>query len=236
MIYDHSEHPTHIPAIQPVICSMSNSAASGGYYVAMNSEKIFANPTTLTGSIGVFGIKLDASKMAASYGIYGDSHPYDSHATATNPLTPLTTNTKKNIARQVLKYYDYFKGIVGANRALSLEEVEKVAQGKVWTGEQAKEVGLVDELGGLDRAISYAKTTHAETEQIDVEYWPKRRFKLKDLVLNFFSARLEVESSQSSLIEQLLNEAADLSFSEKTHFLMAMDDKSALDMIIGRGK
>jgi len=87
---------------------MSNSAASGGYYVAMNSEKIFANPTTLTGSIGVFGIKLDASRMAASYGIYGDSHPYDSHATANNPLTPLTTNTKKNIARQVLEYSSNF--------------------------------------------------------------------------------------------------------------------------------
>ena len=215
---------------------MSNSAASGGYYIAMNSEKIFANPTTLTGSIGVFGIKLDASKMAASYGIYGDSHPYDSHATATNPLTPLTNNTKKNIARQVLEYYDYFKGIVATNRALSLEAVEQVAQGKVHTGEQAKEVGLVDELGGLDRAISYAKTTHAETEQIDVEYWPKRRSDLQELVRNFFSARLKVESSQSSSIEQLLVEAADLSFTDKTHFLMTMDDKSALDMLIGRGK
>ena len=215
---------------------MSNSAASGGYYVAMNSEKIFASPTTLTGSIGVFGIKLDASKMAASYGIYGDSHPYDSHATANNPLTPLTNNTKKNIARKVLEYYDYFKGIVATNRALSLEAVEQVAQGKVHTGEQAKEVGLVDELGGLDRAISYAKTTHADTKQIDVEYWPKRVFKLQDLFFNFFSARLEVESSHSLSIEQLLNEAADLSFTEKTHFLMTMDDKSALDMIMGRGK
>lgn len=224
-------------SMQPVICSMSNSAASGGYYVSMNSEKIFANPTTLTGSIGVFGIKFDASKMAASYGIYGDSHPYDSHATATNPLTPLTNNTKKNIARQVLEYYDYFKGIVSTNRALSLEAVEQVAQGKVHTGEQAKEVGLVDELGGIDRAISYAKTTHAETEHIDVEYWPKRVFKLQDLVFNFFSARLAVESSQSgSYIEQLLNEATDLSFAEKTHFLMTMDDKTTLDMVIGRGK
>ena len=216
---------------------MSNSAASGGYYIAMNSEKIFANPTTLTGSIGVFGIKLDASKMAASYGIYGDSHPYDSHATANNPLTPLTTNTKKNIARQVLEYYDYFKGIVATNRALSLEAVEQVAQGKVHTGEQAKEVGLVDELGGLDRAISYAKIIHAETKQIDIEHWPKRVSNLQELVRNFFSARLEAEPSQSeSYIEQLLNEAADLSFTEKTHFLMTMDDKSALDMIMGRGK
>ena len=216
---------------------MSNSAASGGYYIAMNSEKIFANPTTLTGSIGVFGIKFDACKMAASYGIYGDSHPYDSHATATNPLTPLTTNTKKNIARQVLEYYEYFKSIVGDNRSLQLEVVEKVAQGKVHTGEQAKDFGLVDELGGLERAISYAKTTHAETEQIDVEHWPKRVFKLQDLFLNFFSARLEVESSQSgSYIEQLLHEATDLSFTEKTHFLMTMDDESALDMIIGRAK
>ena len=128
---------------------MSNAAASGGYYIAMNSEKIFAHPTTLTGSIGIFGVKFDASEWAKSYGIRGDYYPHGSHAAAIHPLTPLTKGTKDNIARFVLDYYDYFKSIVATGRSMSAEEVEKVAQGRVWTGEQAKEIGLVDGLGGL---------------------------------------------------------------------------------------
>ncbi len=139
---------------QPVICSMSNAAASGGYYIAMESEKIFANSTTLTGSIGVFGIKFDASKWANSYGITGDYYPHGSHGASLHPLTPLTPRMKNNIARIVLDYYDYFKGIVSTGRSLSINEVEEVAKGRVWTGEQAKEVNLVDAIGGLDRAVS----------------------------------------------------------------------------------
>ena len=131
----------------------------------MNSEKIFANPTTYTGSIGVFGIKFDASEFAKSFGVTGDYYPHGSHAAAMHPLTPLTPGTQKNIERMVLDYYEYFKAIVAAGRSLSVDDVEEVARGRVWTGDQAREVGLVDALSGLDRAISYAKRTHATTSR-----------------------------------------------------------------------
>ena len=210
---------------------MSNAAASGGYYIAMNSEKIFAHPTTITGSIGVFGIKFDASKWANSYGISGDSYPRGSHATAQHPLTPLTPGTKGNISRQVLDYYDYFKRIVATGRSLSIDQVEKVAQGRVWTGEQAKEVGLVDELGGLERAISYAKTAHTATEEVDVDHWPKKKGLLAS-ILQPTAMVLGGANDDPLSIEQLLSEMPRLTFADKPHFLMTMDENTALDIIL----
>lgn len=124
---------------------MGSYAASGGYYIATNSKKIFADSTTLTGSIGVFLVKFDASNWAKSYGIRSDYHPYGSHSAAAHPLTPLTPGMKENFERLSLSFYDYFKKIVSDARSLSVDEVEKIAQGRVWTGEQAKEVGLIGE-------------------------------------------------------------------------------------------
>mmetsp|Transcript_39415 Transcript_39415/g.72191 ORF Transcript_39415/g.72191 Transcript_39415/m.72191 type:complete len:217 (+) Transcript_39415:1-651(+) len=213
----------------------------------MNSEKIFALPTTLTGSIGVFGVKFDASKWAKSYGIGADYYPRGSHAAAMHPLTPLTPGMKDNIARMVLDYYDYFKSIVATGRSLPVEEVEKVAQGRVWTGEQAKEVGLVDALGGLDRAISYAKKAHTKTENVEVEHWPKSSFRWEDLpellagqessYLNIFHALLAVtmrleDNAESGSVEHFLRQLKELKFAEKPHFLMTMDDKTAMDLIM----
>lgn len=241
--------PSYIHFLQPVICSMSNAAASGGYYISMNSEKIFALPTTLTGSIGVFGVKFDASKWAKSYGIRGDYYPHGNHAAAMHPLTPLTPGTKENISRMVLDFYDYFKTIVANGRSLSVNEVEKVAQGRVWTGEQAKEVGLVDALGGLDRAISYAKKAYTKTEHVDVEHWPRRSFRLGDLpgllsgqessysyadiatALLAETVGLDSNTKPGS-VDQLLSELVDLKFAEKPHFMLTMDEKTAMDIIM----
>ncbi|EED95006.1 hypothetical protein THAPSDRAFT_261589, partial [Thalassiosira pseudonana CCMP1335] len=158
----------------PVVCSMANYAASGGYYISTNAERIFAQPTTLTGSIGVYGIKFDASQWAKSYGIRSDYYPHGSHGATVHPLTPLTQSMKLNLDRTTLGYYDYFKSIVAKGRSLSPQQVESIAQGRVWTGEQAKEVGLVDAIGGLERAISYVKSAHTTTEKVQVEYWPKK--------------------------------------------------------------
>ena len=99
---------------------MSNLAASGGYYISTNSEKIFAHPTTITGSIGVFGVKIDASDWSKSYGIYGDYFPRESHGAAFHPLIPLTEGMKDNLARTTLATYDYFKNIVASGRSLTI--------------------------------------------------------------------------------------------------------------------
>jgi ClpP class serine protease len=226
---------------------MSNAAASGGYYIAMNSEKIFANPTTITGSIGVFGIKFDASKLANDYGITTDEYPRGSHATTLNPLTPLTPDTKDNITRIIQDYYNYFKAIVSTGRSLSLDDVEKVAQGRVWTGEQAKEVGLVDAIGGLDRAVSYAKKTHAMTEHVEVDYYPRKLSLMEQLGLvkgpmsyvDVLRASVVVMMGfgdgfiePGSTLHQFLRELTNVKLSTSPHFMMTMDEETALDVIL----
>lgn len=227
---------------------MSNAAASGGYYISMNSEKIYANPTTITGSIGVFGIKFDASKLANDYGITTDEYPRGSHASTLNPLTPLTPDTKENITRIIQDYYDYFKSIVSTGRSLSLDDVEKVAQGRVWTGEQAKEVGLVDAIGGLDRAVSYAKKTHATTEHVEVDYYPKKLSLMEQLGLgkgqvvsyvDFLQASVAVMIGVTdgciepgSTLHQFLGELTNVKIATTPHFMMTMDEETALDVIL----
>lgn len=226
---------------------MSNAAASGGYYIAMNSEKIFANPTTITGSIGVFGIKFDASKLANDYGITTDEYPRGSHASTLNPLTPLTPDTKDNITRVIQDYYDYFKTIVSTGRSLSLDNVEKVAQGRVWTGEQAKEVGLVDALGGLDRAVAYAKKTHAMTEHVDIDYYP-RKLSLMGLLGLGKGPVLYVDVLQAavmvmmgykdgclepgSTLHHFLGELTNVKMATTPHFIMTIDEETALNEIL----
>ena len=125
---------------------MGTAAASGGYYIATKSKKIFAQPTTLTGSIGVFLIKFAATNFAKSYGIHSDYHPRGSHSAATSPFAPLTPAMKDNLTRISLSFYNYFKKIVADSRSLSVVQVENLAQGRVRTGEQAKKIGLVGKM------------------------------------------------------------------------------------------
>lgn len=227
---------------QPIVCSMSNAAASGGYYISTSCEKIFANPTSITGSIGVFGVKFDASKWAKDYGIRTDHYPHGSHAASLNPLVPLTPGTKDNITRMVAGFYDYFKNIVATSRSMSVEEVEQVAQGRVWTGEQAKEVGLVDRLGGLDRAVSYAKSTHTKSEYVDVEYWPRKKGlwdfisgkeSLAEIINVIVSLAAKNSSDDTDNIVHLFNEMSELKFADRPHFMLTIDEKTALDLILG---
>ena len=159
----------------------------------------------------------------------------------------MTPATKDNIARIVLDLYDYFKSIVTAGRSMSDDEVEKVAQGRIWTGEQAKEVGLVDALGGLDRTISYAKTEYTKSDDVVVEHWPRNSFQLKDLQAVLLAQDLSAadiaravlattlgleNDAKSRSIEQILSELSELKFAEKPHFMSTMDEKTAIDLIM----
>jgi signal peptide peptidase SppA len=162
----------------PVVCSMGNVAASGGYYVAAHAHKIFALPTTVTGSIGVYGIKLDATKMAKEYGIHVDFYTKGPHSMGLSPFAPLTKETKLALERTVGDIYDWFKVIVATGRQAHIDiesprAMEALAQGKVYTGLQAKEVGLVDELGGLDRAIAYTQKHLTVSGRAQVKVYPE---------------------------------------------------------------
>jgi len=157
---------------KPLVCSMSNAAASGGYYVATNCDRIFALPNTFTGSIGVFGIKFDFTGLASQYGVKVQNISNGPLSSCNSLFQPLTKEMEINFRRNVDRIYDYFKEIVSLGRGMTMDEVEAIAQGRVWTGEQALQVGLVDNLGGLDRAIAYAKKTYTSGEA-HVEVWPK---------------------------------------------------------------
>mmetsp|Transcript_2574 Transcript_2574/g.3059 ORF Transcript_2574/g.3059 Transcript_2574/m.3059 type:complete len:728 (-) Transcript_2574:151-2334(-) len=165
----------------PVVCSFSNVAASGGYYISTFADKIFASPTTLTGSIGVFGVRLDLSEFAKSYGAHVNFVSSGKHSETNNLFHPLSNRMKFNFERNMDRVYDYFKHLVSEGRNIPLHEVELIAQGRVWTGEQAKEVGLVDEIGGITRAILYAKKEYTSTGEADIEFWPKP-LSLMDLI------------------------------------------------------
>jgi len=144
----------------PVVVSMGNVAASGGYYIAAHADRIFAANKTLTGSIGVFAIRADLTGLANKYGITTDPVATGTLAGTFDSLTPMSRAMQDGVAEAIDRVYDNFKTVVSDGRKLDKTTVEALAQGKIWTGRQAKEIGLVDEIGGLDRALAYAKRTY----------------------------------------------------------------------------
>jgi protease IV len=142
---------------KPVVVSMGGYAASGGYYIAAASNHIFAEPTTITGSIGVFGLQLNFEEIAKANGITTDS------VTTTTPLTTLFSPFKRKseadlaiLQRAVDKFYDDFLKRVSDGRNIPVPQVNEIAQGRVWSGIEAQKIKLVDEVGGLRSAVSYA--------------------------------------------------------------------------------
>jgi protease-4 len=159
---------------QKVVVSFGNVSASGGYYISSNAERIFASPTTITGSIGVFMIRLDLRGLAKQYGITFDSVATSDMSGSFDPFYPINHRMRDNFANYTDRVYMHFKSLVGAGRNMDLDMVETVAQGRVWTGEQAKHIGLVDELGGLDRAIAYCQRNHTSGQAVVVSWPPKQ--------------------------------------------------------------
>jgi protease-4 len=157
---------------RPYLCSFANVAASGGYYIASSAAHIFALDTTVTGSIGVFGVKLDLSHLANNYGINVAHISSGHHGASYSLFSPLSDTISENISRQLKRTYFYFKSLVSLGRKMSLDEVEKIAQGKIWVGKDAQYVGLVDEIGGISRAVAYAQRKYTSGHAI-VECWPK---------------------------------------------------------------
>jgi signal peptide peptidase SppA len=165
----------------PVVVSFGHVAASGGYYISAASNRIFASHKTITGSIGVFGIRADLTGLASKYGVKVQHVPSGDYSAMYSPFYPMSHKMKKSISGTIDRCYDQFKGVVASGRGLSLEHVEKIAQGRVWTGDQAKSNGLVDEIGGLNRAIAYARREFTASEEAEVVVWPKEQSLLERL-------------------------------------------------------
>ncbi len=145
-----------IQETKPVIISMGNVAASGGYWIATGGEYIFAQPNTITGSIGVFGLLLNIQQIANNNGITWDVVKTGKFADLGTVTRPKTEQELAIYQKSVNRIYDLFLEKVAKSRNLSKEEVASIAQGRVWSGETAKNIGLVDSFGGLDAAINYA--------------------------------------------------------------------------------
>ncbi|MFZ5441629.1 MAG: signal peptide peptidase SppA [Myxococcota bacterium] len=142
---------------KPVVASMGDTAASGGYYVAMGADEIFASPTTLTGSIGVFYVKPSVQKLGEDFGVNQVSLSRGKLAGLTDTWEPWTADQRAAAQKWIDDFYDSFITEVAANRKLDKRAVDAVARGRVWSGEDAKARGLVDRLGGLMDAIARAK-------------------------------------------------------------------------------
>ena len=142
--------------VKPVIVSMGSYAASGGYWISAYGDRIFAEPTTITGSIGVFGIQFDIQKLANDHGVTFDSVKTGKFADAITITRPKTDEELAVFQRMVDWIYGQFVAKVAEGRKLKPAFVEEIAQGRVWSGTEAKKLGLVDEIGGLDDAIAYA--------------------------------------------------------------------------------
>src|SRR5690606_18037516 len=141
---------------KPVVVSMANVAASGGYWISMNADRIYADPSTITGSIGIFGLLMNFPKTLDKIGVHVDGVATTKLAGAFDPTRPLQPIVEKTIQSNIERGYRQFIGNVAAARGSTPEAIDKVAQGRVWSGAQAKEHGLVDELGGLSEALADA--------------------------------------------------------------------------------
>jgi protease IV len=169
---------------KPVVVSMGDVAASGGYYIAMSSDAIVAQPATITGSIGVFGGKFSIHGLYDKLGITKEILARGERAAMFSEYRPWTDDERARIRTLMVSFYRDFVGKVAQGRKRSYEDIDDVAQGRVWTGSDAMEHGLVDRLGGMDVALALAKEKAriARDQEVNVVVLPERKG-LLDLLL-----------------------------------------------------
>ncbi len=162
---------------KPVVVSMSDVAGSGGYWIAMNANKIVAQPQTITGSIGVISGKFNLAKLLDKLGITAERIALGKRADMFTPFRSLTEEERTLLKTEILWIYDKFITKVSEGRNLNKEDVDKIGRGRVWTGHQAKELGLIDEIGGLTKAIELVKEliNVPPGEDVKLDIWPKKQ-------------------------------------------------------------
>jgi protease-4 len=173
-----------LKARKPVIVSMSDVAASGGYYIACGATRIFALDDTLTGSIGVVGGKLAVRDGLARLGVHTFPTGRGKHATMATSLGPWTEDERAAIRAMMESVYRAFVGRVAEGRGKQAADIDKIAQGRVWTGARARELGLIDEIGGLDAALDAARKLAKVDASVGLEVYPPAP-SLRDLVASF---------------------------------------------------
>lgn len=215
--------------LKPVIVSMGDVAASGGYWIASDSNRIFAEPNTITGSIGVFGVLFNGQKLGNNNGITWDTVKTSEYADQQTISRPKSAQELEVYQRSVDRIYNLFLQKVSQGRKLSTAKVAEIAQGRVWSGTAAKEIGLVDEIGGLNVAIEYAAKqaklgNNWELEEYpQVGSWVERFFGKK---LDETKAKLGIEKTEIKSHNPLINELG--KFQQEIKILQTMNDPQGI--------
>ena len=165
---------------KPVVVSFGDYAASGGYYIAMGADKIFSEPNTLTGSIGVFGVVPYFKELAEKNGIRSDVVSTNANSNMISAINGLSPGTLNIMTRSVESTYQRFVHFVTLNRKKSFEQIDSIGGGRIWSGVRAKQIGLVDELGSLQDAIKYAAKS-ANLKDYSVSAYPSKVSKFEQL-------------------------------------------------------
>jgi len=169
--------------VKPVVVSMGNYAASGGYYIACNATKIFAENNTITGSIGVFGILPNFSGLTNKMGIHSEQVKTHENSGNYNPFAPIDEKFKAVTTEGVEHIYKTFVSHVAQGRKMTFEQVDAIAQGRVWTGSDAIKIGLVDTIGGLNDAIKEAARL-AKITSYTTQNYPEYKKNFDDFLEN----------------------------------------------------
>ena len=207
---------------KPLIISFGDYAASGGYYISMAGDRIFAQNNTITGSIGVFGVIPDAKNLANRNGIYSDVVSTNANSNMMSPFSGLSSGTLAITQRSVVNTYNRFVHFVSKNRKKTFEEIDAVGSGRVWSGKRAKEIGLVDEIGSLNDAVKYAasKANIAEYEAVS---YPAKVDKFEQIMSSLKQENITTNYVKSQMGEenyQLFKVFADQNFRNSIQMTM----------------
>ncbi|WP_299365172.1 signal peptide peptidase SppA [Winogradskyella sp.] len=186
--------------VKPVVVSMGNYAASGGYYIASNADYIVAEPMTVTGSIGVFGVLPNGTKLFEKWGISTHQVMTNSNAITYSFSKPLSENQRKFIKEGIIDVYDLFLIRVAEGRGMTKDDINTIAQGRVWTGSEAIDIGLVDELGGLDTALKKA------SELADIDDYATKEFPIFKKDFRESLSQLGLMKTKEELLREELGE------------------------------
>ena len=225
-VYPSEEIRREVAALKaagkPVVVSMGDLAASGGYWISMNANRIYADPSTITGSIGIFGLIPNITRTLDKVGVHTDGVGTTRFAGAFDISRPLDPAVGRVIQSVIDKGYADFTGKVAAARNKSVEEIDAIARGRVWSGAQAKERGLVDELGGFDAAVvdAAARAKLGKPEAYRVRYIEKAKSPFPQCLGSFAGSRLgaawlrDSSFARALLLKTMPETAAQLHFVE----------------------
>lgn len=207
----------NLKAKKPVIVSMGNYAASGGYYISCVADTIVAEPTTLTGSIGIFGMIPNVKELSEKVGLNYDVVKTNKHSDFGIIMRPLNDDEKSLMQMMITQGYDTFLTRCAEGRHMSKEAIEKIAEGRVWTGETAKGLGLVDVLGGIDTALNIA-VSKAGVENYTVISYPEK----EDLFSMLFNSK-PTNYIESQLLQSKLGE-----YYQQFNLIKSLNEKSMI--------